>query len=169
MGMRDLLLARFSVPFWDMQCTLAINLYTLSHPHPSPFTLLTASHPHATLSLHHSLNASSPHCITPHCIILLTASLLTPSHPHCITPSLHHSFINNITSLPSVNEICLRLYLYERPSQKCNWSHLLYSGCCEFLCCGYHLSAEVFSCQQVSLAGGKCMSCVCCCVYAGLQ
>ena len=69
MGMRDLLLARFSVPFWDMQCTLAINLYTLSHPHPSPFTLLTASHPHATLSLHHSLNASSPHCITPHCII----------------------------------------------------------------------------------------------------
>ena len=132
MGMRDLLLAQFSVPFWDMQCTLAINLYTLSHPHPSPFTLLTASHPHSTLSLHHSLNASSPHCITPHCIILLTASLLTPSHPHCITllttslltpshphcitPSLHHSFINNITSLPSVNEICLRLYLYERPS-----------------------------------------------------
>ena len=83
MGMRDLLLARFSVPFWDMQCTLAINLYTLSHPHPSPFTLLTASHPHSIiLSLHHSLNASSPHWITPHCIT-------SPLH-HSLTASLLH-------------------------------------------------------------------------------
>lgn len=80
-----------------------------------------------TPSLHHTLTASLPQCITlltaslltashPHCITLLTTSLLTPSHPHCITASLHHSFINNITSLPSVNEICLPLYLYERPS-----------------------------------------------------
>jgi len=93
MGMCDLLLAQFSVPFWDMQGTLALHLHTLSS------SSLPIHSPHCiTPPLHHTLTASLPQCIVSSLHHIPTASLSSLHHsslhhiptaslPHCITPS----------------------------------------------------------------------------------